>query len=541
MKRFITLWFCMIALLYSFSSIAGAMDSLIKGSAEKTITQQINQLTSKPATTQPVSVKQVSAKKLSAKKETTPTSDFIDNNNGTVTHRTTGLTWQRCAMGQTWTDSTCSGVAKGYSYKQALALKDGFAGYSDWRVPTIEELRTIVERGNKAPAINKTLFPNTASRAFFRSSSRVPDGDYALVVNFYDGKDDYSEDDCSDYPCSEDDCGSCAFVRLVRSGQSSAASPNPANTQVSNSQLNLEKVSQYSSSAVWNSISESKAYTIFQDCRTNTNDRLNELNCDLAKMKQSGASQEAMSFVKQFTAPEESIGWLSEFKEKGRVDLGVLQFANRANTNDAYVLLNGNPSLVSTELGCTVGGGAWHQPCQSMDVDISHDQNYPQLKKQYPKLMLWPAGADFKSMQSNSDGGQRFIFGYPIMNGCHACEVVGGAEIAFDFSGDGTFKGTKLLGLVGVEAEKIANVIEPLEVTKPTEQINTTNQQFNMANSTPKVLPRTSSATFYGPTPYLSFRDSPFSGTNFSYFYLEDFEDGLLNTPGVNVTTGWIP
>jgi len=43
-------------------------------------------------------------------------------------------------------------------------------------------------------------------------------------------------------------------------------------------------------------------------------------------------------------------------------------------------------------------------------------------------------------------------------------------------------------------------------------------------------------ATFVGPTPYLSQADSPFApaGT----FYLEDFEDGSLNTPGVAASTG---
>ncbi len=37
-----------------------------------------------------------------------------------------------------------------------------------------------------------------------------------------------------------------------------------------------------------------------------------------------------------------------------------------------------------------------------------------------------------------------------------------------------------------------------------------------------------------GPLPYLSFSDSPFRNLSFSYFYLEDFEDGILNTPGVS-------
>jgi hypothetical protein len=45
--------------------------------------------------------------------------------------------------------------------------------------------------------------------------------------------------------------------------------------------------------------------------------------------------------------------------------------------------------------------------------------------------------------------------------------------------------------------------------------------------------------TFLGPTPYLSQNDSPFAaliGT--SGFFLETFEDGALNTPGVTASTG---
>jgi len=45
-------------------------------------------------------------------------------------------------------------------------------------------------------------------------------------------------------------------------------------------------------------------------------------------------------------------------------------------------------------------------------------------------------------------------------------------------------------------------------------------------------------ATLIGPTSYLSFNDSPFKATNFSYFYLEDFEDLMLNTPGASVDHG---
>src|SRR2546421_9896866 len=41
-----------------------------------------------------------------------------------------------------------------------------------------------------------------------------------------------------------------------------------------------------------------------------------------------------------------------------------------------------------------------------------------------------------------------------------------------------------------------------------------------------------------GPSPYLSFNDSPFKGLNLPGFHLEDFEDHLLNVPGVTGSPG---
>ena len=45
-------------------------------------------------------------------------------------------------------------------------------------------------------------------------------------------------------------------------------------------------------------------------------------------------------------------------------------------------------------------------------------------------------------------------------------------------------------------------------------------------------------AALYGPTPYLSFANSPFNGLSFASFSLEDFEDGVLNVPGVTASAG---
>lgn len=46
--------------------------------------------------------------------------------------------------------------------------------------------------------------------------------------------------------------------------------------------------------------------------------------------------------------------------------------------------------------------------------------------------------------------------------------------------------------------------------------------------------------TLLGPSAYLCFGDSPFSGLSLGYFYLETFEDHLFNVPGVTADRGGV-
>lgn len=47
-------------------------------------------------------------------------------------------------------------------------------------------------------------------------------------------------------------------------------------------------------------------------------------------------------------------------------------------------------------------------------------------------------------------------------------------------------------------------------------------------------------ALLFGPSPYLESDDSPFAGFTYDYAYLEDFEDGLFNVPGVTASAGGV-
>lgn len=95
--------------------------------------------------------------------ESTPSRDFSLLEAGAVVrHERTGLEWQRCALGQTWNGTNCGGfeATRLRSWQQALnEAGDG------WRLPNVNELRSLVERCRQYPAINRQAFPDTPSSA----------------------------------------------------------------------------------------------------------------------------------------------------------------------------------------------------------------------------------------------------------------------------------------------------------------------------------------------------------------------------------------
>jgi hypothetical protein len=152
--------------------------------------------------------------------------------------------------------------------------------------------------------------------------------------------------------------------------------------------------------------------------------------CVIQVMKKGKASREALAFA----AKIEGEGCMKAFKKVGKVSLATVEFPMRANTNQALMMVGGAPSVVSTEL-------------EANAIDITKDKAFAAIKRRFPQIELWGVSAELRATKSLPGGGQSFEFAYPLLNGCHACELGGYALVAFDFGPDGTFQGQRLIRL----------------------------------------------------------------------------------------------
>ena len=116
-----------------------------------------------------------------------PIPRFINNADGTVTDKLTGLIWFQniTPFGtRTWTQAL----------SEAALLKDGIAGLmdgskpGDWRLPNIRELQSLVDYGKYGLALPEgNPFTGVQSANYWSSTSYAAPTNSARCVHFYDG------------------------------------------------------------------------------------------------------------------------------------------------------------------------------------------------------------------------------------------------------------------------------------------------------------------------------------------------------------------
>ncbi len=98
----------------------------------------------------------------------------------------TSLSWRRCAEGMAWNGKACAGKPAKFSYVAAQKYLSAQAA-TGWRMPTKEELLSLVDKTQRKPAIDGSAFPNTPAAMFWSTRAESKDNLNAWIVDFNGG------------------------------------------------------------------------------------------------------------------------------------------------------------------------------------------------------------------------------------------------------------------------------------------------------------------------------------------------------------------
>jgi hypothetical protein len=166
--------------------------------------------------------------------------------------------------------------------------------------------------------------------------------------------------------------------------------------------------------------------------------------CFIAQMEKAGAPADAVKFTQALYQATSEVGMMGEFKGFPPVGLAWVVYPLRANNNDGILMLNGSPAFVDPD------------DLQKLDTAaLAQDAIFLDWKKTVPKLALFPGdraggGAQIQYARvwpGDKPGQQKFLFTYPLADGCRECARSGFANYWWIFDGSGKFAGTKLLSV----------------------------------------------------------------------------------------------
>lgn len=108
-----------------------------------------------------------------------PASPWVVSSDGSLVVDTRShLAWERCVVGMRWDGQACTGQARLLSFAQAKALAEARWKQEGvrWRLPRVPELRRLVDRNARPPAVNPKLFPQAPGGLHWSGTSSVNAG-----------------------------------------------------------------------------------------------------------------------------------------------------------------------------------------------------------------------------------------------------------------------------------------------------------------------------------------------------------------------------
>lgn len=178
--------------------------------------------------------------------------------------------------------------------------------------------------------------------------------------------------------------------------------------------------------------------------------------CFIDQMTNAGAPPEAVKFTRELYKHNGQVGIVGRTKSFGPIALAWIMYPLRANDNNGLMFLNSDPNFLDVD------------DMSKLDRSgLDSQALFQEWKKENPKLDVWPgdrSGGDpqvlfAKTYPSDNPTDVRFLFSYPLINGCHACARPGFANYWWTFDANGKFLGTKLIS--------VSRVPPPIKRAKP--------------------------------------------------------------------------
>jgi hypothetical protein len=160
-------------------------------------------------------------------------------------------------------------------------------------------------------------------------------------------------------------------------------------------------------------------------------------DCFAGEMKKAGATPAAVEFSKQLGEP----GFVRDFRAAGPVDIAYVFYPYRANENQSWLIVNGEPPAIDVDNSklVTIAARA-----------LKNNSAYTGLARAHPDLSPWPGdrySTETPDVEMGVKGGVHIIVNYRLREKCHSCAVLGHAWYSFEFDAKGIFAGARLMAI----------------------------------------------------------------------------------------------